>query len=211
MFNFHNQDSSPWPANIPVVAEWWEVPTLSSHLVHQKQGWDQDQRPQESWVTPPQLPLLLLDQRFESDRSSASTSSSVVSVSERLGSSRYPCHGQWPHTETVGHVKINLLAFKDEDTKDAITYWEITVYHHTGCWDHTILPYLIWPLQSYPGELVRSSGTDVPLDDILTLMDENYNNIKVLDTLNQELFQLWMGKNETVFHWGYAFPDTSKS
>ena len=33
-FNFCNQDSSPWPANIPVVAEQWEVPGLSPHLAH---------------------------------------------------------------------------------------------------------------------------------------------------------------------------------
>ena len=27
-FNFHNQDSSLWPANLPAAAEWWEVPRL---------------------------------------------------------------------------------------------------------------------------------------------------------------------------------------
>ena len=34
-------------------------------------------------------------------------------------------------------MKINLLAFKDEDDKDAITYqswyWDLTVYRHIGC------------------------------------------------------------------------------
>ena len=49
-FNFHNQDLSPWPANIPVVVEQWEVPRLGPHPAHQEwgwvlwQGWDWDQR-----------------------------------------------------------------------------------------------------------------------------------------------------------------------
>ena len=40
---------------------------------------------------------------------------------------------------------------------------------------------------------------DVTLDDVLTILDEN---IKALDALNQELFQLWMGEKETVLDWG---------
>ena len=164
---------------------------------------------------PPQLPLLLSDLGFESDRSSASTSSSVASVSERWGGSRHPCHGQQPHRETEGHMKINLPVFKDEDTKDAITYqswcWDITVYHWAGCWDCTLLPYIIWSLHGDPRELVRSSGTDITLDDMLTILDEHTNNVKALDTLNQELFQLRMGEKETVSDWGYTFQGTSRS
>ena len=60
-------------------------------------------------------------------------SSSVASVSERLGGSRHPHHGQWPCRETGGHMKINLPVFKDEETKDAVMYqswhWDVTVYH----------------------------------------------------------------------------------
>ena len=103
-------------------------------------------------------------------------------------------------------MKINLLVFKDEDTKDAIMYqsWhqDLTVYCCTGCGDHTLLPYVIHSLQGYPGELVRSSGTDVTLDNILTILDEHYNNIKALDALNEKLFQLWMGKKDTVLDLG---------
>ena len=91
-------------------------------------------------------------------------------------------------------MKINLPIFKDEDTKDAITYqsfrWDLTVYHHVGCRDHTLLPYTIWSLQGYPGELVQSLGMDITLDDVLTILDKHYNNVKDLDVLNQELFQL---------------------
>ena len=34
------------------------------------------------------------------------------------------------------------------------------------------------------------------------ILDEYYNNVKVLDALNQELFQLWMADKETVLDWG---------
>ena len=37
---------------------------------------------------------------------------------------------------------------------------------------------------------------------MLTILDEHYNNVKVLDVLNQELFQLWMADKETVLDWG---------
>ena len=39
---------------------------------------------------------------------------------------------------------------------------------------------------------------DITLDDILTILDKHYNNVKALDALNQELFQLCMGEKETV-------------
>ena len=34
------------------------------------------------------------------------------------------------------------------------------------------------------------------------ILDEHYNNVKVLDVLNQELFQLWMANKETVLDLG---------
>ena len=92
------------------------------------------------------------------------------------------------------HMKINLPIFKDEDAKDAVTYqswrWDLMVYQCARCRDHTLLPYAIRSLQGYPGELVWSSGTDITLDDVLTILDEHYNNVKVLDVLSQELFQM---------------------
>ena len=92
------------------------------------------------------------------------------------------------------HMKINLPIIKDEDAKDALTYqswrWDLMVYQHAGCWDHTLLPYTTRSLQSYPGELMQSSGTDITLNDVLTILDKHYNNVKALDVLNQELFQM---------------------
>ena len=103
-------------------------------------------------------------------------------------------------------MKINLPVFKDEDAKDAVTYqswrWDLTVYQCSGCRDCTLLPYAIRYLQGYPGELVQSSGTHITLDDVLMILDEHYNNVKVLDVLNQKLFQLWMADKETVLDWG---------
>ena len=43
---------------------------------------------------------------------------------------------------------------------------------------------------------------DITLDDVLTILDKHYNNVKVLDALNQELFQLRMADKETVLDWG---------
>ena len=103
-------------------------------------------------------------------------------------------------------MKINLPIFKDEDAKDAVTYqswrWDLTVYQCAGCRDHTLLPHAIRSLQGYPRELVQSSSMDITLDNVLTILDEHYNNVKVLDVLNQELFQLWMADKETVSDWG---------
>ena len=79
---------------------------------------------------------------------------------------------------------------------------DLTVYWHAGCRDHTLLPYIIRSLQGYPGELVQSSGMDITLDNVLTILDEHYNNVKALDVLNQELFQLQMADKETVLDWG---------
>ena len=76
------------------------------------------------------------------------------------------------------------------------------MYQCVGCRDCTLLPYAIWSLQGYPGELVQSHSTDITLDDMLTILDEHYNNIKALDALNQELFQLRMVDKETVSDWG---------
>ena len=81
-------------------------------------------------------------------------------------------------------MKINLPVFKDEDFNGVIAYqswrWDLTVYQHIRCRDLSLLPYAIWSLQGFPGELVWSSGTDIMLDDVLIILDEHYNNVKAL-------------------------------
>ena len=49
---------------------------------------------------------------------------------------------------------------------------------------------------------MQSSGTDITLDDVLTILDEHYNNVKAIDALNQELFQMRMADKEMVSDWG---------
>ena len=158
------------------------------------------------------LPSPSLASGFKSDRSSLSMASLMSSMSDRSeGSQHSQCGRQ--HREDRAHMKINLPVFKDKDAKDAVTFqswrWDLTVYQCAGCMDHTLLPYAIWSLQGYLGELVRSSSMDITLDDVLTTLDEHYNNVKALDALNQESFQLWMADKENVLDWGVS-QDISK-
>ena len=129
----------------------------------------------------------------------------MSSLSDRSEGPQCPWQARW-HGKAGAHMKINLPIFKDKDAKDAATYqswsWDLTVYHCAGCRDHTLLPYVIWSFQGYPGELVWFSGMDITLDDVLAILDEHYNNMKALDAWNQELFQLWMADQETISDWG---------
>ena len=65
-----------------------------------------------------------------------------------------------------------------------------------------LLPYTIWSLQGYPREVVQSFRMDITLEEVLTILDKHYNNVKALDALNQELFQLWMADKETISIFG---------
>ena len=159
----------------------------------------------DQWPPSPQFPSTSPDCGFESDWSLLSMASSISSRCDRSDGSQHPIRGRW-HQEDGAHMKINLPVFKDDDAKDAVTYqswrWNLMVYQCTGCRDHTLLPYAIRSLQGYPGELVWSSGMDITLDNVLTILDKHYNNVKALDALNQELFQLWMADKEIISDWG---------
>ena len=61
-----------------------------------------------------------------------------------------------------------------------------------------LLLYAICSLQGYPGNLVRSLGTDMTLDDALTILDDFYNNAKALDALNQEPFSYAWEKRDSI-------------
>ena len=148
--------------------------------------------------------------------------SRVIGAQHQL---HHQCHWGWEDWGIHGMANIPVRnqeaiwtstcqSFKDRDTKDAITHqswcWDLTVYHCSTCQDCTLLPYTIHSLQGYPGELVRSSGTDITLDDILTILDGHYNNVKALDALNWELLQLHMGEKETVSDWECTYQDTCR-
>ena len=170
-------------------------------------GWECNRRRRDQRPQSPRFPSPSLDHGFKSDRSLLSMTSSMLSTSDCSDGSSCSRWGRQHWEETC--MKINLPIFKDKDAKDAkdaVTYqswrWDLNVYQRAGCRYHTLLPYAIRSLQGYPGELVRSSGTDITLDDVLTILDGHYNNVKALDVLNQELYQLWMADKETVLDWG---------
>ena len=160
--------------------------------LHQSsRGWDHNRHWRDQGPPLPWFPSPSTDHGFESDQSSLSTTSSMSSRSDRSDGSQHSWWGRW-HREDRACMKINLPVFKDDDAKEAVTYqswrWDLTVYWHAGCRDYTLLPHAIWSLQGYPGKLVQTSGIDITLDDVLTILDKHYNNVKALDTLNQELF-----------------------
>ena len=80
------------------------------------------------------------------------------------------------------------------------------VYCCVGCRDCTLLPYAIRSLQGYPGKLVQSSGMDITMDDVLTILDEHYNNVKALDTLSQGAIPTMDGRQRNCIRLGWPSP-----
>ena len=188
---------------------WWSLGILTGcHTMtetgHQLGPWPEVIRPMG--CTKPNTFTFTGSWVWEKQKLSVSLLIGVIAFQQILGPLAYAL---WPtHWEPRGHMKINWPVFEDEDKKDVITYqswcWDIMVYHWAGCWDHTLLPYIICSLQGYPGELVRGSSTDVTLDGMPAMLYEHYYNVKDLDTLNQEFFQLQMGEKKMVSEWGCA-------
>ena len=128
LFTFHNQDkSTQGEARLPTAEEWLEVPRHKCQTLYHEQGWalqcgwDHGHRQQDPWAALTLSPSLSPDHRFETDSTSLSTSSSVLSRSDRSGGSGHQHHG-WCCWEPRGHLIINLPVFKDEDKKDTVTY-----------------------------------------------------------------------------------------
>ena len=101
-----------------------------------QRGWDHNQHQRDQRPIQPQPPSPSPDHGFKSDRSLVSTASLVSSQSDKLEDSQHSQHGRRCR-ETGAHMKINLPIFKDEDTKDAVSYqswrWDLTVYCRAGC------------------------------------------------------------------------------
>ena len=68
-------------------------------------------------------------------------------------------------------MKVNLPTFKDEKSKDTVTYhlwqWDIAIICCLGWDDQHLLPYVIQSLQGFLGDLAQSLGKDATLNDNL--------------------------------------------
>ena len=132
-FRFNQQGDSP-QKDTPGDA------TSDHQLLPQQplRGWNCNWHRKDQGVPPPQPTLPSLDHGFESDRSSVSTALLMSSLSDRSEGSQHPWWGRQCGVARA-HMKINLPIFKDEDTKDAVTYqsrrWDLIVYHCPGCRD----------------------------------------------------------------------------
>ena len=91
-------------------------------------------------------------------------------------------------------MQVNLLIFKDEKTKDAVTYhlwwWDLGIFHCSGLGDQHLLPYVFWSLHGFPGDLAWSLGEDVTMNDVLQTLDKHYDVVMTFDTLSKELCSL---------------------
>ena len=168
-------------------------------------GWENNRHQRDQRPRSPQFPLPSPDHGFESNRSLLSTTSLMSSRSDQSDGPRHSRWGRW-HQEEGVCMKINSPHLQGWGCQRCSDLPELevgfAVFQHAGCRDHTLLPYAIRSLQGYLGESVQSSRMDITLDNVLTILDEHYNNVKVLDILNQELFQLWMVDEETVLDRG---------
>ena len=103
-------------------------------------------------------------------------------------------------------MKVNLPIFKDEKTKDAVTYhswcWDIAIFYPWGWDDQHLLPYIFQSLQGFPGDLSRSLDEDATLTDILQTLDKHYGMVMIFDTLSKEFYSLKQGFRENVAEFG---------
>ena len=99
-------------------------------------------------------------------------------------------------------VKVNPPIFKDEKSKDVVTYhswqWDVPIFCHSGWNDQHLFLYIFQSLQGFPGDLTRSLGEDATLTDILQMLDEHYGTVMMFHTLSKELYSLKQGSTENV-------------
>ena len=147
-------------------------------------------------VPPEALPLL----GWEFDRGSDQSSLHLTVMRASSSSHRSACVGRGLQ------VKVILPIFKDEKSKDAVTYhpwqWDVAIFHWSGWDDLHLLPYIFHSLQGFPGDLAKSLGEDVPLSDVLQMLDKDYGVIMTFDTLSKELYSLKQGSGENIAEFG---------
>ena len=123
-----------------------------------------------------------------SDRGSNQSSMCLTSTRASHNSHRsvHEGRGLW--------VKVNLPIFKDEKTKDAVTYclwwWDVAIFCCLGGDNRHLLPYIFCSLQGFLCDIARSLGKDATLSNVLQMLDEPYGIIKMFNTLSKELYSL---------------------
>ena len=99
-------------------------------------------------------------------------------------------------------MKVYLPIFKDEKTKDAVTYhswwWDIAIFCHSG-WDNQhLLLYVTQSLQGFPGDLARSLDKNATLTNILQMLDEHYGMVMMFNALSKDLYSLKQASGDNV-------------
>ena len=90
-------------------------------------------------------------------------------------------------------MKVSLPTFRDEKTKDVVTYhlwqWDVAIFCHLHWNDQHLLPYVMWSLQGFlGGDLAGSLGKNATLNDVLQTLDEHYGMVITFDTLSKEVY-----------------------
>ena len=76
--------------------------------------------------------------------------------------------------------------------------WDRTVFNCSGWDDQHLLPYTLWSLQGFAGDLARSLGEDATLTGVLQILDKHYGMVMTFDALSKELYSLNQGSGENV-------------
>ena len=103
-------------------------------------------------------------------------------------------------------VKVNVPIFKDEKSKDCVTYhswwWDIAIFCHPGWDDQHLLPYVFQSIQGFLGDLAESLGKDATLNGILQMLDKHYGVVMMFDIFSKELCSLKQGSGENMAEFG---------
>ena len=103
-------------------------------------------------------------------------------------------------------MKINLPIFKDEQSKEILTYctwqWDVVIPRRSGCGDQAVLPHMYQSLKGFPGELAQSLGKDATLQEVLQVLDDHYGVVMTFNALHKELYMLLQGYQEGMSEYG---------
>ena len=85
----------------------------------------------------------------------------------------------------------------------------MAIFCQFGWDDQHLLPNIFHSVQGFPGDLARSLGKDVTLNDVLQMLDKHYGVIMTFDALSKECYSLKQGLNKNM-SLGYIFCSRSR-